>query len=402
MMGSAILKWLYSLIVPGGVLVLAALAVFRPSVLPDSFLPFVTAYPFVVFGAGLVLGWYFNRSRIVFATLVLALADAALLQFGAEGRVFNAIALLLPLNLAAYAMLTERGLVTARGLVRFLPILGQLLLVVLISRMGQRGGAGLLDVRLAGVDSRAWTPIPQLALLAFGAAVILQAVRFSWHRHAIESGFFWALIAAFIALHVTGTGWNPTHYLASAGLILVVSLLETSYRMAYHDELTRLPSRRALNEALLKLNNHYTVAMVDIDYFKDVNDQYGHDVGDQVLCKVASKLNGVSGGGRAYRYGGEEFSVLFPGKSVDEALPHLETLRENVEASGFGLRGRDRPRRVPKNPRRNNRVRKEVSVTISIGVAERNRRNEDPGQVVKAADQALYRAKKAGRNQVSA
>ena len=67
----------------------------------------------------------------------------------------------------------------------------------------------------------------------------------------------------------------------------------------------------------------YTIAMVDVDHFKTFNDKHGHDVGDQVLQLVASRLARSPGGGRAYRYGGEEFTLIFPGRTREQALPHL-------------------------------------------------------------------------------
>ena len=82
----------------------------------------------------------------------------------------------------------------------------------------------------------------------------------------------------------------------------------------------------------------YSLAVVDIDHFKNFNDTYGHDTGDQVLRMVASKLGEVTGGGKAFRTGGEEFCILFSGKSVAQALPHLEALRKEVETAIFHLR----------------------------------------------------------------
>src|SRR5207244_5445715 len=102
--------------------------------------------------------------------------------------------------------------------------------------------------------------------------------------------------------------------------------------------------RRALNEALLRLGGHYTLAMADVDHFKNINDRHGHDVGDQVLKMVAAKLALVGGSGRAFRYGGEEFAVLFPGKSAEECLPELESRRRSGEETGFILRSRIRSR----------------------------------------------------------
>ena len=127
--------------------------------------------------------------------------------------------------------------------------------------------------------------------------------------------------------------------MATAGLILISSIIENSYFLAYHDELTTLPARRAFNDALLRLEAPYAVAVVDIDHFKKFNDTYGHDTGDQVLRLVAGKLAGVTGGGRAYRVGGEEFSILFPGKSAKDVMPHLDLLRTVIEVATFRVRG---------------------------------------------------------------
>ena len=191
-----------------------------------------------------------------------------------------------------------------------------------------------------------------------------------------------------------------TLYFATAGLILVAAVIEDSYGMAFRDELTGLPARRALNETLQKVGRRYTVAMVDIDHFKKFNDRYGHDVGDQVLKMVASRLAKVNGRGRAFRYGGEEFTVLFPGKGVKEALPHLEELREAVAGAGFTLRHHHRPSRKPKGKPAKKKGDQKLSVTVSIGAAERQGDRNQPALVVKSADQALYRAKRGGRNRV--
>src|SRR5208282_2380883 len=97
----------------------------------------------------------------------------------------------------------------------------------------------------------------------------------------------------------------------------------------------------------------YSIAMVDIDHFKRCNDTYGHDTGDQALRLVASKLARVSGGGQAYRCGGEEFAILFPGRTTADVLGHLEDLRAAIEASSLRLRGPDR-RQLARGPDRRN------------------------------------------------
>jgi GGDEF domain-containing protein len=143
--------------------------------------------------------------------------------------------------------------------------------------------------------------------------------------------------------------------------------------------------------------------MIDVDHFKQFNDTHGHDVGDQVLKLVGGQLAFVEGGGRAYRYGGEEFSVLFASGSVREALPHLEKVRKAIEGYGMAVRRDDRPRdRKAGTVRRGQgEVETVLSVTVSIGVAGSDAKRATPDQVIRAADEALYRAKQGGRNRVS-
>ncbi len=168
--------------------------------------------------------------------------------------------------------------------------------------------------------------------------------------------------------------------------------LSSSYFLAYRDELTGLPSRRALYQTSLSLGRKYSVAMMDIDHFKKFNDTYGHDIGDQVLKLVASQLAKVKSGGRVFRYGGEEFTVIFPRKQAEQTLQELETLRQAIADYQMVIR---QPVRVGKDGRKMKKSAntKSVSVTISIGVATRLPK-QNFEQVMKAADKKLYQAKK--------
>jgi GGDEF domain-containing protein len=260
--------------------------------------------------------------------------------------------------------------------------------------------------------------LPGFAIFMFAAGGIFLLIRFLLNCKPVESALLWSLGAFFLSLHFAGTARLSTVYAATAACILATSIIENSYLLAYHDELTTLPSRRAFNDALLRLQEPYSIAVVDIDHFKKFNDTYGHDTGDQVLRLVASNLARVTGGGQAYRCGGEEFNILFPGKTTPEVVEHLEKLRRTVESSAFHMRSGDR-RQAPRGPeRRNGRARGRsgkgyairqlaqektqgpLSVTVSIGVATSARQNSDTELVLKAADKALYRAKENGRNRV--
>jgi diguanylate cyclase (GGDEF)-like protein len=165
---------------------------------------------------------------------------------------------------------------------------------------------------------------------------------------------------------------------------------------AYRDQLTGLPGRRAFDEELN--GRRFTIALVDIDHFGEFNDRWDTDF--TRCCAGRSRL-AVGGGGRAFRHGGEEFAVLFPAVALKVAEAHLEKVRASIAAAGFTVRGADRPARKPATVKRSARGQPHLTVTVSIGVAERDARHDRAEAVVTAADAALYRAKAAGRNRLS-
>lgn len=165
--------------------------------------------------------------------------------------------------------------------------------------------------------------------------------------------------------------------------------------MAYLDELTELPARRALREKFQGMGGQYAVAMLDIDHFKKFNDTYGHDTGDDVLRMMAAKLRKVAGAGLPYRYGGEEFAIVFTGKTSDEVKSHLDDLCKIIADSRFIINRQDRR---GGNRKPNKKEKQAVQVTASIGFAMSNGKGSSPWDILKLADKALYRAKKEGRN----
>jgi diguanylate cyclase (GGDEF)-like protein len=390
-------------LLPGAVLLVALTVALHSVRLRTGIGPLLPAFPLVVLGGGIFLGWRFDRSRLVLTLALLLLTDRALLLWapvnggGDIGRVvFGALAILVPLDLAALAWLPERGLLARPGQLALGLLAAQVILVALLCQPLFVPIAARLGAARSAAPGGALSPA---AFLAFATAVAILARHAVRHASAIESGTVWALIAAFLAFRSGGGGVDSSAYLATGGLILVLSLIETWHRMAYDDELTGLPARRALNEALARLRGVCTVAMVDIDHFKRFNDAHGHDVGDQLLRMVGARLREIGGGGRAFRYGGEEFAVLFPGMKLDETCPHLEALRRTIEATRFTLRGPDRPRMRPESAPPGV-GRRQIAVTVSIGAAAAADDGAPADDIVRAADQALYRAKQAGRNRL--
>jgi diguanylate cyclase (GGDEF)-like protein len=353
--------------------------------------------------AGLLVAWPLRRSRLVFAMATLALGSALLSRWAPGDAVaYQAAACLVPLNLAAIALLPERGVFTPAGFILWIGLAVQAAITAVLVAVGARELAPDTLSRLLDVDgSVPATPIGRSALAAFLLSGAAMAGGRWFAPETSGRGYLWSLAGAFLAFHAGGDGSDRAVYLSAAAVILLIAAIEASYRLAYHDALTGLPGRRAFDEALIRLSGTCTVAMVDVDRFKQFNDTYGHDVGDQVLRTVAGRLRETLGEGKVFRYGGEEFAVLLPGATLKQSLSLLEAARAAVAAPPFAVRARIRPRKKPRRPRARRR-RTEETVTVSIGAAEYGGRDTRPDQAIKAADQALYRAKQSGRNQVCA
>ena len=416
-------KTFESLLWPGGPLCLVAILIFGGGVLA---LPPV-AVAFFYFGItamGILIAWRFHSARALFALVTILLAQRAL-GFFASGHVyhagpgriaFEAISFLLPINLACVAWVRERGLTPPVIAGRSFAIFLQAVLVAVLCRPGATASPYPLHHAWVAASWTRWAGVPQSGLLAFSGAAVVVLARFVKEGKPIIAGFFWMLVSTFLALRIGGLGPAAFGYLGTASLFVLISLVETSYAMAYYDELTGLPGRRAFNEALLMLDGNFAIAIVDIDHFKSVNDTYGHDVGDQVLRMVAAKLGRVTGGGKAFRCGGEEFAIIFAGQASRDVIPHLEGLRAAVEIAAFRARGQERRaqprphtdrRRAASSEKRRKTAQLMMTpdssglhVTISIGVAEASVRTRRSEQVIHEADEALYRAKRGGRNRL--
>lgn len=380
----ATLRWLNSLITPGAWLLLAAWALQQEEPARLALAPFVRFFCFGALAGAALISWYYSQGRVLFSALVVLLAVWALLTLPASAEISKlAAAFLLPLNIALFASVSERGTVTPSGLWKMVLIAMQAVGVVMLGEL--RGGPLEAFLRW-GQDLSGAIRIPLTQQLSFAAAALALLGLVILRRTRVEAALLWALLAAFMGLRQTGKEGEPLFYFAAAGLILVYAALEHGYEIAHRDELTGLPGRRTLRQVMLQLGSRYAVAMCDVDHFKTFNDTFGHEAGDQVLRFVGSKLSEVRGGARAFRYGGEEFTVVFPGRTAEEAQPFVESLCESIATHGFNLRGPGPGSQIS------------VTITISIGVAESSKKLSTPELVLEAADGALYRAKESGRN----
>ncbi len=373
----------------------------------------VVLAPYFVTALGMFLAFHFHRGRPFMALFMLAIfywnsrtfLSAEQIEPGLNA-LYQAFVLLIPVNILLFTLMRERGLFSTVGRLRLVFLAAQAAGALWLFRKH------FVDILPYIASSYTQLPIfsnllvPQPALLA-GALCFLAIALLVLRRQApIDSGMLGALSAFLIACNWLTTRDIHAAYSTAGALIITLSVLRDSYNMAFRDDLTGIPSRRSLNESLHGLGRRYTVAMIDVDHFKRFNDTYGHDVGDQVLKMVARKMMNVGGGGRAYRYGGEEFTIIFSGRRAEDALPHLEELRVAIADYRLALRSGERPKdkRQGKGQRGSSAARGEgayASVTVSIGVAESGEELKNAVGVMKAADEALYKAKNRGRNQIS-
>jgi diguanylate cyclase (GGDEF)-like protein len=398
------------ILVPEGLVLAAVGALVGAGALPGVLAGIEPYYAHATFAAALLLAVRLRRGRIVLtlaALAALAAALPALVRAADMGDpialpVLDGILLLLAVDVVWFAFAAEARLRTPAGTRRAAILAAQAALLAILAATGWPTIAAVLHAGFLPQQATAWTPISHLALLAFLAASGTLAVRLALRPDPTVRGLLWALAAAFLALHAAATGGPALLFAATAALLLGFTVVEASFALAYRDALTGLPTRRALSDALSGLRGVYTIAMVDVDHFKHVNDRHGHEVGDQVLRMAASHIARTGGGARAFRYGGEEFALLFPGTPLADAVPHLEALRTAIQEANFTLRAPDRPRRKPKEPKPapKRRTRTTLAITVSVGAAEPTPRYNDPASVLRAADRALYRAKDGGRNQV--
>jgi GGDEF domain-containing protein len=378
--------------------------------LPEPWRELTPYATYLMLFLGLFLSIHFNRSRAFFVFLMLLFFQwntLAVFQ-GGWGAAFArsidcSLRFLLPVNITLFCFMREKGIFSLAGRMRFVFLLVQVSGLILLGKSSQATQAAaqqtgmLLDHAAAGCRA-----IPQFVLLLMGMCVTTVAVRALRSRLLIDSGLLGALVAVIWVNCRQSDTTTTSVFLFTSGLILAVCILQDFHNSANRDEVTGLLSRRVLNEDLHGLGRRYTIAMLDMDHFKRLNDSYGHDIGDQVLRMAADRMRKVAASGKVYRYGGEEFTILFPRKGLADVFPLLEDLRSSIASYRFQMRGLDRPGRdrEGKKLRSTGSDDTHINVTVSIGVAESDSERKSPREVLVAADEALYRAKQKGRNRV--
>lgn len=406
-------------------LALVAVLVQHAEALPKFRNSWITmGLPYAVLATAGVLAWRFNKSMLAMLCLylgVLHLGMTRVYHIGACAENFRIlVSLATPGFFAWFYLGRERGVLNEHGVLRLLFMLFLVMLLAVVAQFFQTLPARVVPGWLLAPASSRFLPLPRLAaamhLFCWGL-LVHPSTRRDPKYGALLGAVLATVFVAFCLASPDLFAWNGlpgsgNRIIASlsaaslaftaAGIVTLYAVLEISHGTAFTDQLTQLPGRRALDYRLAALGRVYAIAMVDIDHFKKVNDTYGHDVGDQALRFIASKLKHVSGG-RTFRYGGEEFAIVFPRKTVDQAEPILNAIREDICRASFFLRDTDRPVSKIRGSRQRNRAsreKKKLTFSVSIGVADSVGDISGPDDVVRDADKALYKAKTKGRNRV--
>src|SRR5688500_8275125 len=333
-------------------------------------------YPLALYLATILLAWRFERSRLAWAAVLTMLTWLVLARFDAADwpRLIGPLTVAVPLALACLSIDEDRPLESPGGLTQLVLLAGGTALVVALLTADipalERAFAFL---RVVPADD-AWLPVSAPSLFMFLAAAALVVSLLAYRRHPTEAGLLLLLPALFGMMAAPAAGPTRAAWALAGGAVLTLAAIESAVSLAFRDELTGLRSKRALAGALRGLRAPYAVAVADIDHFKSVNDTYGHETGDQVLRMVASHLARVRDG-RAYRSGGEEFTLVFPGLDTIEAYHRVEEVRSAIAQAGFRLRSSDRPTQDAKGARRRGSAAAAsragmLDVTVSIGVAD--------------------------------
>ncbi len=375
---------------------------------------YLNSLPYTLFCFVILLGARFNQERYVILGILyfgfMITIDRFMFtdqNLSAGGGALFMASVLIPINLLIVYMLPSRGVMSYAGLTRSLTMLLQCAALLLFTGSRSTWIQALPDWNLLLAGAPSWIRIPEPSLFLFLAVLGYLAYQLRRNQDLQTLMFLCLLICSIAPFNFHSSIYSDSSaqgtFLALFSVnacVLIFNILETSLGAAMLDPLTQLPARRALNEHMNALVSPYCIAMIDIDHFKLTNDKHGHETGDQVLRFLANRLKHIPFG-RAYRYGGEEFTIVSASWEKNDIVPLLDELRRSIESATFLVRGKRAGKRK-RGSSTEDAATTELPITVSIGVAQSSKTNPNADAVLLAADKALYKAKNNGRNRVEA
>ncbi|KAA8600928.1 MULTISPECIES: GGDEF domain-containing protein [Vibrio] len=375
----------------------------------ESNLGFASNLPYILLSVAVLLCHTFRQGRMAMVSSTMLVAYLIIqvrlqtpLNTGTTLLELSLLATLLPVTCLLVYAFPDNG-VNSKSM--FLYALVVVLFMVWAQLIVSHFHAGGFESWSEGIlfTVRDFSKLPFVLVLYSLCLLGLTAILVLVYNRSIDVVVYSAILLASSTFTFFDVQYISSTMFSLSGTLIIIYVMSASHDMAFNDQLTNIPGRHALEVDMKHLGRKYSMAMVDIDHFKTFNDTYGHDIGDDVLKLVARLITETGGGARAYRYGGEEFTIIFKGKYADQVKADLQALISDIQNYDMIIRNtHERPddhevgmkkRGQSSNPT------EVVNVTVSIGVSD-STTTKHPEEVLKLADNALYKAKETGRNKL--
>ena len=375
----------------------------------DSNLGFASNLPYILLSVAVLLCHTFRQGRMAMVSLTMLVAYLIIqiclqtpLNTGTTLLELSLLAALVPVTCLLVYAFPDNG-VNSKSM--FLYALVVVLFMIWAQLIVTHFHAGGFESWSEGLlfTVRDFSKLPFILVLYSLCLLGLTSILVLVYNRSIDVVVYSAILLSSSTFIFFDIQYISSTMFSLSGILIIVYVMSASHDMAFNDQLTNIPGRHALEVDMKHLGRKYSMAMVDIDHFKKFNDTYGHDIGDDVLKLVARILRETTGGAKAYRYGGEEFTIIFKGKNTEQAKEHLQVLISEIQNYNMIIRNtHDRPddHEVGMQKRgKNGKPTKVVNVTVSIGLSD-STTTKQPEEVLKLADSALYKAKETGRNKL--
>ncbi|WP_122054366.1 GGDEF domain-containing protein [Vibrio sp. Evd11] len=375
----------------------------------DSNLGFASNLPYILLSVAVLLCHTFRQGRMAMVSLTMLVAYFIIqvrlqtpLNTGTTLLELSLLAALVPVTCLLVYAFPDNG-VNSKSM--FLYALVVVLFMVWAQLIVSHFHAGGFESWSEGIlfTVRDFSKLPFILVLYSLCLLGLTSILVLVYNRSIDVVVYSAILLSSSTFIFFDIQYVSSTMFSLSGILIIVYVMSASHDMAFNDQLTNIPGRHALEVDMKHLGRKYSMAMVDIDHFKKFNDTYGHDIGDDVLKLVARILRETTGGAKAYRYGGEEFTIIFKGKNTEQVKEHLQVLISEIQNYDMIIRNtHDRPddHEVGMQKRgKNGKPTKVVNVTVSIGLSD-STTTKQPEEVLKLADNALYKAKETGRNKL--
>ena len=243
-------------------------------------------------------------------------------------QIFYLLTLLSPALLITYALLPQSSCLQLQGLLAIL--LTPLIILFIAGLLVIKQQLFLASATSALSNGLMGTYLSTPSWLLYFSAIGLCLGLSLYQQQSIHNSVLGCSLMSLITYGWIQLNSVSAFMFSGMGLLLCINLTISLLQIGYRDDLTQIGNRRALQQTAKTLRGPYSVAMVDADYFKKINDQFGHELGDQALRVIASLLAQTAEGGKPFRYGGEEFCLLFKGKTEQQVLDTLEACRQAI------------------------------------------------------------------------